>query len=361
MTSWEASIAEDFLRWVVPASKTVELRTLGDRKLSGRFNDLAVMAQATDRLQRHSLTNVYFTINTVRPEATHVGHSQINTIGRAIRTTGDQDVLARSLYLIDVDPERDSGTSATDREKMEAIAVSDKVREFLGERGWPEPLVVDSGNGQHLYLRGDMCAPISPTWVRVLQGLSQRFGTETAKVDSSVGNASRISRLPGTWNRKGNSTPDRPHRLCQVVEYPRRWDPLAEELIRQLADELHPEPVRKPPRSVTFSHHAIPVKGIEERIHEFAAEYSDFFSIERVFQRRGCRLFALSACPFVGRAHTGDRGKTCITLQGGWVGFKCFAGGCTGRTFRGLRQYLQDISGRRSNVRFYDTAQFWAA
>jgi hypothetical protein len=51
--------------------------------------------------------------------------------------------------LIDVDPTRPSGVSANDAEKASAWEVFDAVLEDLASRGWPSPMIVDSGNGFH--------------------------------------------------------------------------------------------------------------------------------------------------------------------------------------------------------------------
>ena len=38
--------------------------------------------------------------------------------------------------------------------------------------------------------------------------------------EGGVANPSRILKLPGTWARKGDSVPDRPHRMARVLELP---------------------------------------------------------------------------------------------------------------------------------------------
>jgi P4 family phage/plasmid primase-like protien len=44
-------------------------------------------------------------------------------------------------------------------------------------------------------------------------------------VDKAVHNPSRIARIPGTWNRKGPDTPERPHRLATLISVPDPWEP----------------------------------------------------------------------------------------------------------------------------------------
>lgn len=51
-----------------------------------------------------------------------------------------------------------------------------------------------------------------------LQALAARFNTPEATVDMRLGDAARICRLYGCWNRKGEDTPDRPHRRSKLLE-----------------------------------------------------------------------------------------------------------------------------------------------
>jgi hypothetical protein len=65
----------------------------------------------------------------------------------------------------------------------------------------------------HLYYRLDLDGG-SDLPRRALRGLDERFSTPDVKVDTTVGNAARIMRVPGTWNAKGD---DRSlHRSCTV-------------------------------------------------------------------------------------------------------------------------------------------------
>jgi hypothetical protein len=55
---------------------------------------------------------------------------------------------------------------------------------------------------------------------KCLEALALRFDDERAKVDQSVFNPARIWKLYGTFNRKGDSLPERPHRLARILELP---------------------------------------------------------------------------------------------------------------------------------------------
>lgn len=147
--------------------------------------------------------------------------------------TADADVPRRRFLVIDVDPVRPKEfkkDSATDAEKAAAGGVADRVRAFLAARRWPAPLVVDSGNGMHLYYRlpeqqpgGSIADSTTDPLACLLACLKARFSTDAAEIDATVFNPSRIMKVPGTWSRKGPGSPDRPHRKSAVLVTPADW------------------------------------------------------------------------------------------------------------------------------------------
>jgi hypothetical protein len=94
------------------------------------------------------------------------------------------------------------------------------VRAFLDSRGWPAPVVGDSGNGHHLLYRIDLPADDGGIVQRVLQALARRFDTDAVKIDQKVFNPARVCKLPGTLARKGDNIPARPHRRAKFLEVP---------------------------------------------------------------------------------------------------------------------------------------------
>ena len=77
---------------------------------------------------------------------------------------------------------------------------------------------------------------------RVLEGLAFLFDDDRVKIDTSVFNPGRITRLYGTPNRKGDHAPhlDMPHRKARVLSAPDRLTPVSLELL-ELAASLQPE------------------------------------------------------------------------------------------------------------------------
>jgi hypothetical protein len=94
------------------------------------------------------------------------------------------------------------------------------VRADLKLKGWPEPILGDSGNGYHLLYRIDLPTEESGLVRRVLHALAEAHDRHKVKIDRTVFDSPRICKLPYTLACKGGNTPDRPHRLACVVKMP---------------------------------------------------------------------------------------------------------------------------------------------
>lgn len=141
----------------------------------------------------------------------------------AKHTTSDKQIEHRTRLLVDIDPKRPvSDVMATEAERRAAQELAQYVQEELVESGWGNPLVMDTGNGIHMIWAIDLPAEDGGLVKRVLAGLAARFDNEGASVDTACGNASRLTRVPGTWARKGASTEERPHRYVWPLHVPER-------------------------------------------------------------------------------------------------------------------------------------------
>lgn len=188
-----------------------EVRVLvPDGAMVGTFDAPGDVLGHLDALDALPYEGVYLTPNPLLPTAPR---QRPWARGKA---AGDADVARTAWLLLDVDPVRPKGVSATDVEKARAAEVRAACIAHLVGLGWPSPSVLaDSGNGYHAAWRvGDGVTPQHLR--RVLQRLGDACDTAGAKVDRGVFNASRIWKLPGTWARKGEDTAERPHRLARL-------------------------------------------------------------------------------------------------------------------------------------------------
>lgn len=217
----------------------VEVRSLRpNRSAVGFGSDLDGMTTAVLEGMAHA-NAVYLCLNPVSLDAP------------SCRSASDQHVTRRRWLFIDLDALRKDAKEncATDGEKDAARQAKDALRDYLTGKGWPLPVEVDSGNGYYLLYRVELPNDEdSRTLLRtLLHSLSERCGEGGGvKVDRAVHNASRIARLPGTWNRKGKSTTERPHRLCRLLVVPEALDLVTRAQLEAEAGEI-PQQQQAPP------------------------------------------------------------------------------------------------------------------
>lgn len=181
---------------------------------------------------------VYITINPVRLDLLARINNRVKVVKSSGEGAADKDVVARRFLLVDVDPARLPGVSATAAEKAEARPVLEAAMDYLQGCGWPTPILADSGNGYHALYQIDLAADDGGLVKSCLQALALRFDTPQAKVDAGVSNPSRICKFYGTMAAKGDGTPDRPHRRSFVINIPDILTPVPRALLEALAAEI---------------------------------------------------------------------------------------------------------------------------
>lgn len=189
----------------------IELRALPYGKgITGRWDDPKLFQFIRDHADAKG---IYYTLNPVRLD-----------LIPATASTGSKvaDILCRRWLLVDVDPKRPPDVNASEAEHQAAAHTANRILGALVSDGWPVPILVDSGNGNHLLWRIDLPNDDRARALvkAVLSEISARYGDAATDIDAKVFNANRISKLPGTWARKGPHTPERPHRLCRIVSAP---------------------------------------------------------------------------------------------------------------------------------------------
>jgi hypothetical protein len=192
--------------------------------LSGYFDDHRALAR--ELASRNSDAGVYITLNPCKPALLARCKNRLEAQkSKSATLTTDNDIERRHWLLIDCDPGIPKGISSSEEEKAAASALANKVRKWLRKKGWPEPVLADSGNGYHLLYRIDL--PNNPgardLLKQVLEALAAGFNTDQPnqpKIDPVVFNASRIVKAYGTMARKGENLPERPHRRSGLIDVP---------------------------------------------------------------------------------------------------------------------------------------------
>lgn len=215
----------------IPGS-TFEARGLNGQRSkadNGYFRDPVTAANAIVHSDHGGRTGIYVTMNSVDRDCYARGADCITNQSGGF--SNDNDIPVLEWLVIDIDPKRKSGTSATDLEKARAYALAKKLMDELNFLyGWtPIPILVDSGNGYHLKYR---IANLPNTKENVLlikailYKLADQYNTDGVEIDVTCFNPSRIIRAPGTVARKGSHAPSegRPHRLSRLLQ---EHDPFA--------------------------------------------------------------------------------------------------------------------------------------
>ena len=200
-----------------------ELRMLqveGNKKRTARgyFDNKEDLLAAIDQWKDGRHAGIYLTLQEV--DRALLARCANRVEDWANSATSNDNVVALRHLLIDVDPKRASGVSATDQEKACAKSLATEVAAWLADRWGASPTLVDTGNGvQMLYKIGPLenNAANSALLGDCLETLAQRFDTDHAVIDTSVAKAAQLVRVPGTWNRKGDSIDARPHRPARLL------------------------------------------------------------------------------------------------------------------------------------------------
>jgi hypothetical protein len=136
------------------------------------------------------------------------------------RSASDADISHRDLILIDIDRAQKAKAPATDEDVEAANQLAEEIMGYLEHLEWPDPIRVMSGNGHHLYyvmpeFEND---EESKKFVQsFLKSLAEKFDNDIVKVDTSVFNASRITKVVGTIARKGIESEGRPYRMACML------------------------------------------------------------------------------------------------------------------------------------------------
>lgn len=324
-----------------PEGVTTEVRVPKSRKygtISGYFDNRAKMSTEISELSGHA--GVYYVMNPVNPALLARAFNVIQT--HADLTTTDDQIVKRNWLLIDFDAKRPAGISSSNLEKELAFDTMVEVFEWLKEQGWPAPVSADSGNGYHLLYRIDLDNTKESTELvkNVLRALAEKFDNERVNVDRSVFNASRITKAYGTWARKGQDTPDRPHRQSQLRKVPLTITPVTFEQLSKVAALAPSGLIVKVPK-LTSSKQDTPITA--EKIEEFL----DFYDLDHsgAETRHNGLRWKLTVCPF-NSEHS--HGEVAVFLNNdGGLGFQCFHSSCQDNHWKQFRAFLEEKSEKK--------------
>lgn len=203
------------LRVISPKGAPTRLRPMNLTFNAAEYPDLEdrKRAFADAALELNSIGyNSYIVFNQIKADFEGNQHNRL--------AVSDANIASRQLLLIDLDRTGTLDAPATDTEIEKAFAISEKISAHLDDQCGLNPFRVMSGNGIHLYLSLDDIPNDTESKTccqELLKALAFRFNSAEIKVDQSVYNASRITKVPGTIARKGCETAERPFRMARVL------------------------------------------------------------------------------------------------------------------------------------------------
>jgi hypothetical protein len=265
--------------------------------------------------------------------------------GAALR---DDNVDTVVRIPFDFDPDRPAGTPSTDAEIGRAEYCREQIVAALLGAGWPMPALGMSGNGAHALWR--CCIKASPTWKATAQGLyagvarqfADVFAAAGVKFDTTVRNPARIWRLYGSVNRKGEPTPERPHREARIVLPAGPWQVVRPEQIERLVALWAPQAQRE--RKVVDL----------DQARQLRSGSGDYTTLDAIawFAAHGAYLRPLDAgkhavrCPWAHEHTTSSPATGSDTVvfddPGRWPTFHCSHSHCAGRSILDVMQVWGD-------------------
>lgn len=292
---------------------------------SDHWDDLAEFAKCLSE----SGAAVYITLNPVDRQLLSRYSNRLQT--NASPTTSDKDVTKRRWLMIDLDPVRPSGTSATATQLEAAANKAREIHNYLVDIGWSEPVAALSGNGYHLLYAIDLPNDAASTALvkAVLLALGERFDDDHTKVDRTVFNAARICKLYGTVANKGDHTAAAPWRLSHLMDTPVR----VVVTVEQLAMVQLPARAAAPGTRPGTSSHTSAVGSFN--LEDFFERHDVIYTADL---HNGSERFKLAVCPFNPEHVNGE--AAVFRKPSGELGFKCQHDSCASHGWRAVRELL---------------------
>ena len=306
----------------------VEVRVIGSGKFdifSGYFKNVDNLINEVKRFDKE---NIYFVLNEIDDAC--YSREQQERIQKSKNTTSDGDIIGRTWILVDIDAERPSGVGATEEEKDKSRLVGHKVYKFLRDIGFTTPISADSGNGYHLLYPIKLAnTPDNTQLIKdFLHVLDMFFSNKDAKIDMSVYNASRITKLYGSQARKGRDSKDRPHRGSLITKAPDEIKPTDISLIRKVAD-------MKPKQEARSRHNNYSTGNFD--LESFISKHG--IQVQERADFSGGKKIVLDHCLF-DHSHKG-KDAAFFQMDNGAISYKCFHNSCSSYKWQDVRKMYE--------------------
>lgn len=311
-------------------NELIEVRVVsGKATFSGYFRSIDNLIAKLKPFNNVSTANIYFVLNPIN-EACYDRQQCEQFVQNPKSTTSDGDVSVRDWVLIDIDPVRSTGVSSSDEEKENAKKVAYSVYKYLKNIGFSQPVCCDSGNGWHFLYKIQMKNDDDSKELikNFLIALDMMFSNENATVDTSVFNASRITKLYGTTARKGNDAKKRPHRESKILRVPENIGITKKILFQKVVDTIPKK--EQPTYKNNYGNEKFDIDGFLSR---------NRISVNKIVQYGSGVKYILDECVFDCNHKAPD---ACIfVMRNGAIGYKCFHNSCQNYTWQDVRKKFE--------------------
>ena len=319
----------------------IELRIIEDRGKNQagyydykNFKKLANDAHKLDGVP--GIPGIYITVNPVQRVLLARAN---NTIKRAKSTTTDSQIECRKYLPFDIDPERPAGVSSTDEMHDRSIEKAEEIKQWLSERGFPDPIIADSGNGAHLLYRIDQQnTPESKALIEAVQKVvidALNHPNQDGIDIQGFSNASRIWKLYGTVAKKGDEIPEQGirHRRSKMLDVPQTIQVVTNEQLKAVA-ALH-----QPEAPTETQQQNNPISNDNKFDIEGWMNTHDI-KVVRTKTERNKTIYVLESCP-LNSDHTGNKEAVIIQENDGKLGFKCHHNSCADKHWSDVREKFE--------------------
>ncbi len=318
-----------------PNNELFEIRLIGGKgTASGYFKSAETAVKALESFQPSRYMgkfNTYLVLNQINGAC--YSRSQRDTIiEKPEKTTEDKDIERYRWLMIDLDPERTKGVSSSEDELQAAFAKAKAIKAYLASEGWKEPVSAVSGNGAHLLYRFDV--PNTPEnknrFEGALKALHARFSDEAVAVDTTTYNPARITKLYGTFARKGADSPERPHRLSRIIE---STPDVVEINDISLLDNLIRVNLPEEQEAITPKASPVSASGRKFSVADFIQRHN--IPVKCTESYKGGTKYVLQHCLF-DESHKG-KDAAIFEASDGTLGYKCMHNSCADKSWRDVR------------------------
>lgn len=268
---FDPALATEGLSKIVAANQVFEIRVLGVKKTNGygnlsAFGIFDTVADAVSEISKfvktHTYSGMYFTPNPLDESVMCRRPNMLDIGSRDDGMAKDADVIAIHWMLVDFDPVRPSGTTASNQQVKDVMFVSREMYNPFCDSLHARPLVLFSGNGVHMMWRVDLKTDESPLLSRCLtkmQSMLSDVTEKSVKIDIVNSNPARIWKVPGSFARKGFEVEKqgRVFRVGKLLQSPEELAVISRETLEAFAPAAEPQKTSKPSSTSTSTKESI--------------------------------------------------------------------------------------------------------